>query len=324
MMSLWAPNATVTIGPGMTATGKERDPAVLARESVAFQPRDRLDLGSPRVQGPRSRSTVTGARCTSSATTSTPRPKKVAAVTAADMDVARIDGRWLITNMVGGIDRAEALSLDGGSGTAGTGSCRRREARPLSPGDDPLVRAVGRLPAKVHTKLLVAFVGTALLVVAVGVLGLRVLGQSNDRVERLGALQERAVAYGKLQSDTAHVRLLLAENVGADFYKVWTGTRQPTGRGRVAVDQAIVNELERIAPSTLPDRLGFVPPAEDESVLREIRAKSGRALGGHERDHRFALRRRAERFDAGGARSPSTSTSSPRCSPTRRRRRPRT
>jgi hypothetical protein len=42
------------------------------------------------------------------------------------------------------------------------------ERRPLSRGDNPLVRAVGGLPAKVHTKLLIAFVGTALLLVAVG------------------------------------------------------------------------------------------------------------------------------------------------------------
>ena len=56
------------------------------------------------------------------------------------------------------------------------------QRRLLSPADNPLVRAVGRLPAGVHAKLLVAFVGTALLVVALGVLGLRLLGQSNERV----------------------------------------------------------------------------------------------------------------------------------------------
>jgi signal transduction histidine kinase len=139
------------------------------------------------------------------------------------------------------------------------------------------VRAVGRLPAKVHTKLLVAFVGTAVLVVAVGVLGLRVLGQSNDRVGTLGALQERASAYAELRRDTAQVRLLLAENVDPAFYQVWP-RGFPTGRGAsaVAVDLAVLNALARIGPATLPDRLGFVPPAEDESVLRKIRLKSGR------------------------------------------------
>ena len=58
---------------------------------------------------------------------------------------------------------------------------------------------------------------------------------------------------------------------------VWP-TGQPGGPGRVAVDEALVNELERIGPSTLPDRLGFVPPGEDERILREIRVTSGRLL----------------------------------------------
>ena len=83
--------------------------------------------------------------------------------------------------------------------------------RLLSPADNPLVRAVGRVPAGVHVKLLVAFVGTALLVVVLGVLGLRLLGQSNERMETLGTLQVRAAAYGQLRSDAGHVRVLLSQ-----------------------------------------------------------------------------------------------------------------
>ncbi len=147
----------------------------------------------------------------------------------------------------------------------------------LSPGDNPLVRAIGRLPARLHTKLLVAFVGTAVLVVLVGLLGLRVLGQSNERVGRLGALQKQASAYGQLQSDASHVRLLLAQNVATDFYKVNNPhPPQPSDRGARARDQAVVNALALIRPATFVDRLGFVPSAEDERVLRRIRATSGR------------------------------------------------
>jgi signal transduction histidine kinase len=136
---------------------------------------------------------------------------------------------------------------------------------------------VGRLPAKVHTKLLVAFVGTAVLVVAVGLLGLRVLGQSNARVESLGALQERAFAYGRLQSDAFNVRVLLAENVAADFYRLNNpGLRPPRGREAMPVDQAVANALARIGPATAVDDLGFVPPAQDAGYLRRIRAKAGR------------------------------------------------
>jgi signal transduction histidine kinase len=150
----------------------------------------------------------------------------------------------------------------------------------MTPGDYRLVRAVGRLPARVHTKLLIAFVGTAVLLVAVGALGLRVLAQSNDRVSELGPLQERAAAYGELQSDTSNVRNLLSENLlrSDDFYLVWPDA-VPIDLGpnaRVAVDQAVANQVSRIEAATYPDRLGFVPPAENESVLVEIREQSAR------------------------------------------------
>jgi signal transduction histidine kinase len=147
---------------------------------------------------------------------------------------------------------------------------------PPSLDDTALVRAVSRLPAKVHTKLLVAFVGTAVLVVAVGVLGLRLLGQSDARVRTLGALQERAFAYGKLQGDAVNVRVLLAENVGGDFYRLSNPDLRLSGRQATVVHQAAANALARMGPATLVDGLGFVPPAEDERVLRRIRAKTGR------------------------------------------------
>jgi signal transduction histidine kinase len=151
------------------------------------------------------------------------------------------------------------------------------QRRSPDPRDNPLVRGVGRLPAKVHTKLLIAFVGTAALVVVLGLLGLRVLGQSNDRAERLGVLQERAVAYGKLDSDTRAIRLLLNENPGPDFYAV-NPTIAPIGRDRTepAIDQAVQNALVRLRSATRADRLGFVPPADDRRVLRQIRAKGER------------------------------------------------
>jgi signal transduction histidine kinase len=160
------------------------------------------------------------------------------------------------------------------AGERGATVAERR--RLLSRGDNVAVHAVGRLPAKVHTKLLIAFVGTAVLVVAVGVLGLRVLAESNERVAALGALQERAAAYGELQSDTRQIRLLLAENPGQDFYTVWP-RGLPRGReASVAIDLAVLNALARIGPATLPDGLGFLPPAEDEHVLRKIRLTSNR------------------------------------------------
>ena len=172
---------------------------------------------------------------------------------------------------------------------AAAGGSKRRL---LSPADNPLVRAVGRLPAGVHAKLLVAFVGTALLVVVVGVLGLRLLGESNERVETLGTLQERAFAYGKLRSDASHVRGLLAQNVGSDYYKVFpedvsnrTADRQledrPGDRERRRPDGGI----DAAGQSRLPafGRRRAVP-AQDSCNERP-------ALERHGRDHRVGRRR---------------------------------
>jgi signal transduction histidine kinase len=144
--------------------------------------------------------------------------------------------------------------------------------RLLSPADNPLVRAVGRVPAGVHVKLLVAFVGTALLVVVVGVLGLRLLGQSNERVERLGTLQERAFAYGKLRSDASHVRGLLSQRVGGDFYEIFPDQNQEKlEEGGLMLDGAIASEAQLLPASTFPDKLLFQPPPEDEQYLSRIR-----------------------------------------------------
>jgi signal transduction histidine kinase len=164
-------------------------------------------------------------------------------------------------------------------GSQGTGDQRgvARKRLRVSARNNRLVRGIGRLPARVRTKLLVAFVGTAVLVVMVGLLGLRVLGDSQDRVTRLGALQQRASAYSKLQSDASHVRLLLAENVASDFYRVNQRNPPRPSLGEAAArDKAVANAVALIGPATSAVRLGFVPPAEDKRELRAIRAKSER------------------------------------------------
>src|SRR5690242_21249555 len=77
--------------------------------------------------------------------------------------------------------------------------------------DGRLVRAVGRAPASVRTKLLVAFAVIAALLVAVAVLGLRVLGQSDSRIEALGTLQLRNATYQSLQTQAQQFRQLFAD-----------------------------------------------------------------------------------------------------------------
>src|SRR5580693_4109512 len=75
--------------------------------------------------------------------------------------------------------------------------------------DNRLARGVARAPAKVRTKLLVSFLVIAALLVLVGFLGLRFLGQANGRVEGLGTLQKRSTIYVQLQAEATLVRTLL-------------------------------------------------------------------------------------------------------------------
>jgi signal transduction histidine kinase len=149
--------------------------------------------------------------------------------------------------------------------------------RPVNRAYDPLVDAVGRMPATVHTKLLIAFLGTSILLVGVGLLGLRVLGQSNDRVGTLGGLQQRNYAYAQLQRDAANVRALMAENAARPFYGVWTkASRTNVGPKAIAIDLATKNAVDRIPAETEVIRVGFAPPEGDVDILRRIGQTSGR------------------------------------------------
>ena len=150
----------------------------------------------------------------------------------------------------------------------------------LSGADNPLVRAVGRVPVKVRTKMLVAFAGITALLIVVAVLGLRVLGQANARVESLGTLQLRAATYQSLQTQAQQLRQLLALRVGDDpSLRTYLGggpTSVPEGRNWALADQAIAAALSQLGPATNETRFGFVPPPEDEARLVRIRADYGR------------------------------------------------
>jgi signal transduction histidine kinase len=148
-----------------------------------------------------------------------------------------------------------------------------RRARP------PLVHGVARLPWKVRTKLLVAFVGILTLFVLVAALGLRALGQSDARVEGLGTLQLRASAYRELETDSEEVRLLIGPRAGGAGWNVYLG-RKPSfeedGPALALLDQSITATLSSLGQAAAESRLGFIPPPEDEPALDAIRATQRR------------------------------------------------
>jgi len=148
---------------------------------------------------------------------------------------------------------------------------RRREA--LAGLESRLARAVAGVPATVRTKLLVAFLAIAALLVLVGVLGLRFLGQANARVGGLGTLQLRASQYRALEADATNLRQSLAVRAaGAAAITPYTGgATLPGGRIWVLADQDIANMLSQVEVGADEPVFGFVPPPADELILRRIR-----------------------------------------------------
>jgi signal transduction histidine kinase len=146
--------------------------------------------------------------------------------------------------------------------------------------DNPLVRAVGRMPAKVRTKLLVGFLGIVVLFVVVGILALGVLSDANARVERLGAVQQRASAYRGLQTEADQVRVLLAIHAGSSVYVVGGGEPSTvrSGPDLVPVDSTIRSTLDQLGLAASVGELRFSPPAIEGRSLHQIRVDDRRFL----------------------------------------------
>jgi signal transduction histidine kinase len=119
---------------------------------------------------------------------------------------------------------------------------------------------VSRVPARVQTKLLVAFLAIVALLILLGAVGLRVLSGMNERTDELIELQRKIAAYRHVQHDT---------------------TRQLYG-----VSSALLSQDDRALDSVLRqlsqfgydlDRLQYV--AQDEvELLAEVRADYDRFI----------------------------------------------
>jgi hypothetical protein len=101
MVSLFAQNATMTVGPGETVSGVEEIRAYWVEESAPFAAENEWISDHPAYKV---EITVSGERGTLHFECHfvNAQTGEVVAATAADLDVARIGGEWLITNMIGG------------------------------------------------------------------------------------------------------------------------------------------------------------------------------------------------------------------------------
>ena len=100
MMSLYAPNATMTVGPGVTAAGADEIRRFWLEDSAPFAPENNWLSDHPAYK---MEITVNGDRGTLHFECHyvDVETGKVVSATAGDFDVARIDREWLITNFVG-------------------------------------------------------------------------------------------------------------------------------------------------------------------------------------------------------------------------------
>ncbi len=155
--------------------------------------------------------------------------------------------------------------------------------RALSRADNPVARLVGLVPITVQRKLLIAFGIVVVLLVTVGVLGIGVLNQSNDRVDSLGLLPQRQAAYRELAIDSDQLNsLLLARN----DYVACLVTRNPTfcvagvsysiveaQTAEAQTDGAINEVLNQLGLLTNVGNLGFMPPPHEQRILTEIQSE---------------------------------------------------
>ena len=101
MVGLFAPNATMTVGPGVTASGLDEIRQFWLEKASTFEPQNHWLSDHPAYK---LEITVNGERGTLHFECHyiDIETGEVVYATTADFDVARIDGNWLITNMVGG------------------------------------------------------------------------------------------------------------------------------------------------------------------------------------------------------------------------------
>jgi signal transduction histidine kinase len=138
--------------------------------------------------------------------------------------------------------------------------------------ENPLTRAVGRVPATVRTKLLLGFLTIVVVLVAVAALGLRSLGQSNTRAESLRTLQVHAAAYRELETEATQVRQLLGLCAGGADGTSWVNGGRPANDTTKAclrqTDRTVTSALALLGNAT---RLDFTPTGDDAVRVAEIR-----------------------------------------------------
>jgi signal transduction histidine kinase len=124
-----------------------------------------------------------------------------------------------------------------------------------------IVGFIARVPARVETKLLVAFLTMVALLVVLGAVGLGVLGDAHRRTDDLIRIERKIMAYRQVQQDTT-----------AQLYGVSSALLASNDRALTAV----LRQLERFGYDL--ERLQFI--AQDEPALSgQVRQTYNRFAG---------------------------------------------
>jgi signal transduction histidine kinase len=140
--------------------------------------------------------------------------------------------------------------------------------------DNPLVRAVGRVPLALRVKLLIGF-GVVGALLSIGyVLGFVALSQSNSRGEQLRRLQAQAVYEQLLLTDASQLTKAI------DYRIASTASTKHFGIG---LDQGIANDMEQLcadagignclgagSPQPLQLNLGTIDPPLFNTLARNV------------------------------------------------------
>ena len=111
---------------------------------------------------------------------------------------------------------------------------------------DRAAAIVARMPARVQTKLLLAFLAMVALLVLLGAVGLQVLSGVNRQTEDLIRLQRKIAAFRQVQHDTT-----------AQLYGVASALLSPDERAL----KAVLRQLTQFGYDL--DRLEFVAQGEE-------------------------------------------------------------
>ncbi|MER9281285.1 ATP-binding protein [Mesorhizobium sp. M0522] len=125
-----------------------------------------------------------------------------------------------------------------------------------------LVGWVARLPARVQTKLLIAFLSIVGLLIVLGAVGLQVLSGINDQTNELIKLQRRIAAYRQVQHDTTN-----------QLYSISTALLLQDDR----MLDAALRQLSQFGYDL--DRMEFVAESE-AAVLGQVRQEYDRFTAG--------------------------------------------